>query len=109
MGFVRRFTDTVPMNQLAGDAMSSNKISEIKQLVARGEYRIDPHQIADAMIRWAEVELDPTGRRSRRERPQNECSKPDSSPSASVKVAPGAPSTTTPIQVRPALALGHAA
>jgi Anti-sigma-28 factor, FlgM len=89
--------------------MSPNKVSEIKQLVARGEYRIEPHQIADAMIRWAEFELDPTVRRSRRERPQNECSKPDSSSSASVKMAAGGPSTTEPIHVRAASALVQAA
>jgi hypothetical protein len=88
--------------------MGPKRLNEIKRLVAKGEYRIDPQQIAEAMIRWAEFELDPATRRSRRE-PQNVCSKPDSPSSASAKMAAAGPSVTDPIHVRLALALAQAA
>ena len=106
--FIRPLTDTVAMNELVGDEMGPQRLDEIKRLVAHGEYRIDPHQIAEAMIRWAQFELDPAIRRDRRE-PQNVCSKPDIPSSASVKNAAAGPSVTDPIHVRLALALGQAA
>src|SRR2546423_1510269 len=50
------------MNGL-GDAMSANKVTEIKRQLDTGQYRIDPYAIADAMIRWAELEVESAGRR----------------------------------------------
>jgi Anti-sigma-28 factor, FlgM len=95
------------MNGL-GDAMSPNKVTEIKRQLEQGQYRIDPYAIADAMIRWAELEIESAGRRVPRAR-QNACSKPDSVSSASRKTAPGGPSTTSPIKLRAAVILGQAA
>ncbi len=85
------------------------KVTEIRRQLETGQYRIDPHAIADAMIRWAEVELESGGRRRPRARTQKECSKPESSSSLSMKMAPAGPSTTVPITARPALAAAHAA
>jgi len=64
----------------------------LKDQIQRGEYRVDPTAVADALLR----------------RLQNECSYPASGPSASVNTTPAGPSTTEPIQVRllRALALG---
>ena len=84
---------------------TTRRLAEIKRLVALGEYRIDPYEVADAMIWRAEQEI----RIGRDRRAQNECSYPESSPSASLKTAPGCPSTTVPIQVRAALPVGQAA
>jgi hypothetical protein len=56
----------------------------LKDQIAKGEYRVDPTAVADALLR----------------RLQNECSYPTSSASASVNTTPGGPSTTEPIQVR---------
>jgi uncharacterized Zn-binding protein involved in type VI secretion len=98
----------VPMNGL-GDAMSAHKVTEIKRQIESGEYRVDPYAIADAMIRWCQLEVESAGRRVPRARTQNECSKPESSPAASVKTTPEAPSTTVPITLRPAAVVGQAA
>ena len=71
----------------------------IKNQIQTGEYRVDSHLVADAIIRRV-VGFGgyPGGL------PQNECSKPTSSSSASMKDAPGGPSTTDPIQVSPTFA-----
>lgn len=82
--------------------MSTSKVSDIKRRLERGEYRVDPYAVADAIIHWAEIH--PDGRISPRERAQNECSNPLRSSSISLKMAPAGPSTTAPIQVRPAFA-----
>lgn len=95
------------MNGL-GD-MSPKKVTEIKRQLENGEYRIDPYAIADAMIRWAELEVESAGRRVPRARAQSECSNPESSPAASVNVAPAGPSSTVPITLRPAIVVGQAA
>lgn len=55
----------------------------LKEQIAKGEYRVDPTAVADALLR----------------RLQNECSYPASSSSASVNTTPGGPSATEPIQV----------
>ena len=81
------------------------RLAEIKRLVAMGEYRIDPYEIAEAMICRAEREI----RSSRDRGAQNECSYPESSPAASLKTTSGCPSTTAPIQLRSALPVGQAA
>jgi Anti-sigma-28 factor, FlgM len=107
--WVGQMTDTVPMNGMAGEAMSPNRITDIKRQINAGEYQVDPYVIADAMIRWAELDYDFLGRRRPRAHSQKKCSKPDSSSPLSVKIAPTAPSTTVPITVRPALAVGQAA
>ncbi len=97
------------MNGLAPHPKTPHKVAEIKRLVALGQYRIDPRAVAEAMIRRAERETDTFVRAAFAAPRQNECSYPESSPSASRKVTPAGPSTTAPIHVRPALALGHAA
>jgi len=55
----------------------------LKQQIERGEYRVDPSAVADALIRFA----------------QSECSYPASGPSASVNTTPGGPASTDPIQL----------
>lgn len=84
--------------------MKTEQVLRIRQLLDRGQYRIDPYAIADAIIRWAglahELPPPPRGR-------QNECSNPRSGPSAPAKTTSEGPSATDPIQVRPALAGGE--
>lgn len=91
------------------DATSPTKVTEIKRQLESGQYRVDPYAIADAMIRWAELELESAGRRVPRARSQNVCSKPERSRGASVKTAPAGPPRTAPIRLRAAIVLGHAA
>lgn len=90
-------------NGVADDAMKREQISRLRELLERGQYRIDAYAIADAMIRWAglgpELGLAPFD--------QKQCSKPDNGPSAPAKTAPTGPSATDPIQVRPAFAAGE--
>jgi hypothetical protein len=97
------------MNGLAPYPETARRVAEIRRLVELGQYRIDPHAVAEAMIRWAERDIDTVAGREFGARPQNECSYPASSPAASLKVTPAGPSTTAPIHVRAALALGQAA
>jgi hypothetical protein len=71
----------------------------IKQLVQDDRYRVDPYVVADAILRRLVMRDEPWMAVGA----QNECSKPVSSPSPSTKQTPGSPSTTDPIQVKPAL------
>jgi Arc/MetJ-type ribon-helix-helix transcriptional regulator len=73
------------------------KVAEIKQRVERGEYRVDPDVVADAILRRLRKLA---AERAERAEPQNECSYPDRSPSASVKLTPAGPSRTRPTHVR---------
>jgi hypothetical protein len=94
------------------------KVAEIKNKVAQGEYRVDPREVADAVLR--RVRELAAARRERvraderqlaaRYAPQIECSYPESRPSASGNVTLGGPSSTRPIQVRRSLIarLAHA-
>ncbi len=83
-----------------GDPAKHEKVKRLRELIDRGQYRIDPYVIADAIIRWAALEpqTEPTVLA------QKECSKPASGPSAPAKTASTGPSTTDPIQVRLAFA-----
>jgi hypothetical protein len=66
--------------------------AQLKAQIEQGEYQIDPLAVADAMLRrW---------RGLAQSSPQNECSYPDSSTSASTKATPGSPATTKPTHVR---------
>jgi Anti-sigma-28 factor, FlgM len=85
------------------------KVTEIKHRIERGEYRVDPRAVADALLRRL--------RESAQGRPEHlnaaeraladelfrqiECSYPASSPGASVNATPARPSSTRPTQVRP--------
>ncbi len=100
--------DIWTMNGVAPNATIPHKVAEIKRLVELGQYRVDPYEVADAMMRWAEREFD-MDRRGVRSRGQNTCSKPRSSRSTSVKVTPVRPSVTTPIHARSAWAVGQPA
>lgn len=101
--------DTQPMNGVAPIAPSARKVAEIKRLIELGQYQVDPHLVADAMILRAEREVDALNRRGPQSPAQNTCSYPASSKSASVKVTPGCPSTTVPTKVRELVAVGQAA
>jgi len=88
------------------DENQQNRLSEIKDKVARGEYNVDPDRVADAIVRrWGDSAMAHAKRVIRvrdphtRERGQSECSYPESGPSASVKARPGGPATTRPTHV----------
>jgi hypothetical protein len=78
--------------------------SMLRAQIAQGDYRVDPHAIADAILRRVRmVETD-------EERPgQKVCSYPASVPSTSPKTTPGGPSMTHPTQVRPTLSVAPSA
>jgi hypothetical protein len=71
----------------------------LKELVQDDRYRVDPYVVADAILRRVTMRADMQTPGSA----QNECSKPASSASASMKQTPGSPSTTDPIQFNSAL------
>jgi hypothetical protein len=64
-----------------------SKLSAIKDQIERGEYRVEPAVVADAILRRLRI--------------QKACSYPASGPSASVNTTPPSPSVTDPTQVRP--------
>lgn len=70
------------------------RLSMLSAQIARGEYSVDPHLVADAILRrvFVVAEAQPD---------QSECSYPASSPSASAKTTPAGPSTMEPTQARP--------
>lgn len=77
---------------------SEGKMAMIKERINRGDYRVDPQAVADAILRrielnwdWAERELD---------NPYTTCSYPESSAPASTKESPLAPEVTDPMTVR---------
>lgn len=74
----------------------SNKVRTIKQLLEKGQYRIDPHVIADAIINWPRMPQAPAP--TVPEPVQKSCSNPYSPSSPSVKTIPGGPSTTDPMR-----------
>ena len=84
-----RLADPLEYSPFEGIAMNA---AELKEQIEKGEYRVDPVAVADAMLRrlLGTTELSA----------QNECSNPDSSPSASTNTTPGSPSTTKPTHVR---------
>lgn len=79
----------------------ANNALAIKERLERGQYVIDPHAIADAILgrsRCRGVTL------AFGERPQpSSCSNPRSSRPASTNETPGGPSTIDPIQLTPPL------
>ena len=94
-----------------------DKVPAIKQMLAEGRYRIDPHATAEAMMRrigmWP-LEFDPSPAAPPREPvraaasgPQSECSYPERFRLLSRNSTPMGPSITEPIRVRPALAAGE--
>jgi Anti-sigma-28 factor, FlgM len=62
----------------------------LKEQIEKGEYKVDPTAVADAMLRRLQAVREV----------QKECSYPDSEPPASVNMTPPEPSTTEPIHVR---------
>ena len=83
--------DPLEYSPFEGIAMNA---TQLKEQIERGEYQIDPVAVADAMLRRLRGLAAPSA--------QNECSYPESSPSASTKATPGSPSTTKPTHVRSA-------
>jgi len=79
------------------DEKTETRLTELKQRIARGDYRIDAGAIADAMLRrFREHDV----YRALGAEAQTECSYPDSDTSESVKATPAGPATTRPIQVQ---------
>ncbi len=97
------------MNAVTPTATVPQKVAELKRLINLGQYQVDPYEIADAMLRWAEREVDSVAPRRFRSPAQKECSYPPSSRSVSVKVTPAGPSTTVPIHASDALLVSQAA
>lgn len=97
------------------DENQEQRVTTIKQSIERGDYQVDPQEVADAVLRRlgeilsARGEHVSAGQRREADRHsdyQSECSYPDSSPTASVNETPGAPETTLPIQLTRSL-LGY--
>ena len=72
------------------------RLAELKQLIERGEYEVDPRAVADAIVERLRALAASASHTDER---QKECSYPDSSPSASVNTTPAGPGTTRPIHV----------
>jgi|SRR5947209_5504483 len=94
-----------------------DKVSTIRQLLAEGQYQIDPHATAEALMRrigmWP-LEFDaglaadgPGPTTAPKPEPQSECSYPDRFWLLSRNSMPAGPSATEPIRVRPAFAAGE--
>ena len=74
------------------------RLSMLSAQIAQGEYRIDPHAIADAILRLVRLDAFDDALPG-----QKECSYPASLPSTPPKAKPGGPSMTQPIQANPVL------
>lgn len=74
--------------------VQEQKVRELKERVGRGDYVVDPVQVADAILR----------RLRDRAKRQSECSYPDSDGGPSVNVTPLDPPETRPTQVSDAAA-----
>lgn len=80
------------------------RVMKLRAQIAKGDYRVDPHAVADAILRRVRM-LGADEARSG----QNECSYPTSPPSTSAKTKPGGPSMTRPIHVSPMFAAASSA
>lgn len=78
--------------------------SMLRAQIAQGEYTVDPHAIADAILRRVRMVETDGGRAA-----QNVCSYPASVPSTSPKTTPGGPSMTHPTHVNPTLSVAASA
>lgn len=74
----------------------TGKMAAIKQQIERGDYRVDPGVVADAIVRRIGLPA------------QNACSYPDSPLAESTNATPLSPCVTRPIQVRRSPRLGLA-
>jgi hypothetical protein len=79
--------------------VSEQRVAEIKQRIERGEYRVDPQAVADAILQRVRERTAASSVRAPDRRPQNECSYPERDPEASLKVTPWGPSVTRPTHV----------
>jgi hypothetical protein len=85
--------DSDPPADAGSDSME--RVMELRERIARGEYEVDPQIIAEVLLE----RLREAARRAA-DQAQNECSYPDSVLSPSPKLRPGGPATTRPIHVR---------
>lgn len=82
------------------DQLHEQRLADLKRRIERGEYRVDPHAVADAIIeRLGEIKR---AARAARSEVQNECSYPDRESGESVNTSPS-PSFTRPTQISPKL------
>jgi len=79
--------------------VSEQRVADIKQRIERGEYRVDPQAVADAILKRARDRAAASSARAADKEPQNECSYPDRDPEASLNVTPWGPSRTRPTHV----------
>ena len=96
--------NTSASRTLAGnqDGMYTEREAKLVKLtaqIAAGNYHVDPHAVADAILRRLRASGTPPAPTD-----QKECSYPTSPPSTSAKTKPGGPSMTRPIQLSPARA-----
>src|ERR1700683_5402462 len=75
---------------------SEHRLPELKQLIERGEYEVDPQAVADAIVERLRALATAASHADER---QKECSSPDSSPSESVNTTLAGPGRTRPTQV----------
>ncbi len=84
-------------------ADTDQKLRDLRERLARGDYAVDPGAVADAILRRARELALVRAALSAAPVPQSECSKPASdvsrAPAASLKRRPGSPAVTRPIQV----------
>jgi hypothetical protein len=78
---------------------SEQRLADIKRRIERGEYRVDPKAVADAILQRARARAAASSARAPDQERQNECSYPDRDPEASLKVTPWGPSLTRPTHV----------
>jgi hypothetical protein len=79
--------------------VSEQRVADIKQRIERGEYRVDPHAVADAILQRVRDRAAASNVRAPNKEPQNKCSYPDRDPETSLKVTPWGPSFTRPTHV----------
>jgi hypothetical protein len=97
------------MNDVNPMQEAREKVADMREQINRGEYRVEPTAVADAILRrlhdiaLARGEHVTPGEqaRARRHDVQMECSYPESDALAPRNTTPGAPSTTRPTTVKP--------
>lgn len=85
------------------------KVADMREKIERGEYRVEPTAVADAILRRLQELAVARGEHVAADEQawahthgsQIECSYPERDPRAPRKMTPGAPSTTRPTTVRP--------
>jgi Anti-sigma-28 factor, FlgM len=97
------------MNDMNPMDEDPEKVTDMREKIMHGEYRVEPTAVADAILRRLhelaaarDEHVAPDERaRARRYEAQTECSYPESGELAPWNTTPGGPSTTLPTTVKP--------